>query len=116
MLIAGGTSTLTRQYGIAPVGVVPVDTDVIEADVSFGGIVVGKVGRSDTRCTLPMPAVSQVSTGVLEKGACAAAERAGSVLLGEDPVLLPELPPPPQPTSDAVASSVGTKSLRAAKD
>ena len=63
MLIAGLTSSLTRQYGIPPV--VPVDTDVIVTDVSFGGFVDRAVGRSETRCACPMPAVSHVVIGAM---------------------------------------------------
>jgi hypothetical protein len=101
MLIAGGTRTLTRQYGtLAGAAVVPVDTDVIVADESFGGVVVGRVGRSEMRCTLPMPAVSQVSCGVLLTGVACAVERSEEVAW---PVALEVSaePPPPQPVTSA---------------
>jgi hypothetical protein len=68
----------------------------------FGGVVVGSVGRSDSNDTLPMPAVSQVSTGVLLTVACAV-DRFGSALLATmSPVA--EDPPPPHATSAAALS------------
>jgi hypothetical protein len=68
----------------------------------FGGVVVGSVGRSDSNDTLPMPAVSQVKTGVLLTVACAL-DRFESALLATTS-LGAEDPPPPQATSAAALS------------
>jgi hypothetical protein len=87
-----------------------VDTDVMVAAELFGGVVVGSVGRSDNKDTLPMPAVSQVKTGVLLTVACAL-DRFESALLATTS-LGAEDPPPPQATS-AAAPSDDTHSIPA---
>ena len=112
MLMAGGTSTLTRQYG-TPAGVVAVETDVIDADESFGGFVVGNVGRSEMRCVAPMPAASHVVIGVLLTGAASAAAVPLEPVLavGATSAGPGDEPPPPQPTSTAAP----TKTCRAAR-
>ena len=68
----------------------------------FGGVVVGSVGRSDSNDTLPMPAVSQVRTGVLLTVACAVDRFESALLATTSPVA--EDPPPPQATSAAALS------------
>jgi hypothetical protein len=82
-----------------------VETDVIVAAELFGGLVVGNVGRSDTRETLPIPALSQVITGVLLTGPACVTALPESVLLtaASEPA---EDPPPPQATSANALSDV----------
>jgi hypothetical protein len=91
-----------------------VETDVIVAAELFGGLVVGNVGRSDTRGTLPIPAVSHVRIGLLFTGA-ACAVLLGSVLLAATSALPPEEPPPPQPTSAVAPSSEEAQSIASAE-
>src|SRR5689334_1584996 len=76
------------------------------ADESFAGFVVGNVGRSDVRCALPMPALSQVVIGVLltAAAASAAAVLSEAVPAGAASAAPPDDPPPPHPTSTAAPS------------
>src|SRR5689334_17107812 len=104
MLIAGGTRTLTRQYA-TPLLVVPVETDVIVADASFGGFVVGSVAMSDVRWTPPIPAASHVRSGVLLTAAANARPGSSGVAVGAASLADDPPPPPPQATSAAVAQS-----------
>ena len=83
------------------------------ADESFGGVVVGRVGKSDIRCTLPMPAVSHVRTGVLLTGACAAVDRPGSVVFGAAAVL--PCDEPSATAADPAPSRRGARTRRASQ-
>jgi hypothetical protein len=109
MLMAGGTSTFTKQYG-TPEAVVPVDTEVMVADESFGGLVVGNVGRSEISFTLPMPAASHVSSGAVFTAAAS-----GTAVVASAPAVVDEEaasePPPPQPTKATAPTNEVAKSI-----
>jgi len=89
---------------LAGAAVVPVDTDVIVADESFGGVVVGSVGRSEISFTLPMPAASQVTCGVVFTGVASADEWPESAPCTAGAEVSAE-PPPPQPVTSAAKAT-----------